>query len=87
MSRIIKISDASKARILAAQKARWSRLRAAAPAAAAAGEKTVRTCVHCGCTDDHACPGGCAWAIKHDATMTGVCSQCVPKEIKLVDSL
>ena len=21
----------------------------------------VKACVECGCTDDHACPGGCAW--------------------------
>lgn len=46
-----------------------------------------RACVHCGCTDSHACPGGCAWSIKHKATPTGVCSRCVPKEIKLVDRL
>jgi hypothetical protein len=38
-----------------------------------------RTCVHCGCTDSHACPGGCAWAIKHKATHTGVCTACVRK--------
>jgi hypothetical protein len=46
-----------------------------------------RTCVHCGCTDSNACAGGCGWAIKHQATLTGVCSQCVPKEIKPVDAL
>lgn len=22
---------------------------------------TERACRYCGCTDDHACPGGCAW--------------------------
>lgn len=22
---------------------------------------TDRTCRYCGCTDDRACPGGCAW--------------------------
>lgn len=47
----------------------------------------VRVCVHCGCTDSRACMGGCTWMIKHQATNTGVCSQCVPKEIKLVDAL
>lgn len=47
-----------------------------------------RVCVHCGCSDNHACHfPGCVWSIKHKATPTGVCSQCVPKEIKLVDSL
>jgi hypothetical protein len=35
-----------------------------------------RTCVHCGCTDSHACPGGCSWVEKHKATPTGVCSNC-----------
>jgi hypothetical protein len=79
-----KISKAAKSRILAAQKARWARIKSAP---AAAPENPVRTCVHCGCTDDHACPGGCSWAIQHTATPTGVCSQCVPKEITLVDSL
>jgi hypothetical protein len=29
-------------------------------------------CVRCGCTDDHACPGGCIWA---NAAMT-LCSRC-----------
>jgi len=46
-----------------------------------------RVCVHCGCTDSHACRGGCSWAVLHKATPTGVCSQCVPKEIKIIDSL
>lgn len=27
------------------------------------GVPTVRTCWSCGCTDDRACPGGCAWAV------------------------
>jgi hypothetical protein len=46
-----------------------------------------RKCVHCGCTDGNACPGGCSWAIIHKGANTGVCSQCVPKETKLVDAL
>lgn len=46
-----------------------------------------RTCVHCGCTDSKACLGGCSWSAKHRATLTGVCSRCVRKERKLVDSL
>lgn len=28
-------------------------------------------CRYCGCTDGHACPGGCAWAQKD------VCTNCV----------
>jgi hypothetical protein len=35
-----------------------------------------RTCVHCGCTDSHACPGGCSWVVLHKHTPTGVCSNC-----------
>jgi hypothetical protein len=31
------------------------------------------TCKRCGCTDDHACPGGCSWA---DETHM-LCTQCV----------
>lgn len=38
--------------------------------------RTKRTCVHCGCTDDKACKGGCCWIVQHRATATGVCSQC-----------
>lgn len=37
-------------------------------------DKTVRTCRVCGCTDDHACPGGCYW-VEDD-----LCSECVGKE-------
>jgi hypothetical protein len=29
-----------------------------------------RRCRHCGCTDDHACPGGCYW-VEDD-----LCSEC-----------
>lgn len=39
-----------------------------------------RMCVHCGCTDSRACPGGCHWVVEHAATPTGVCSRCVEKE-------
>jgi len=46
-----------------------------------------RTCVHCGCTDSKGCRGGCSWMIRHKKTPTGVCSQCLEKEMKLVDSL
>lgn len=37
------------------------------------GYITVRTCRICGCTDDHACPGGCYW-VEED-----LCSECVGK--------
>ncbi len=33
----------------------------------------VRTCQICGCTDDHACPGGCYW-VEDD-----LCSVCAEK--------
>ena len=35
------------------------------------------TCRWCKCTEDHACPGGCAWA---DAGQT-LCSACVPIDV------
>lgn len=38
-----------------------------------------RQCVYCGCTDSRACAGGCAWAVLHPATRTGVCTSCVDK--------
>lgn len=37
---------------------------------------TERVCVRCGCTDSHACPGGCSWVVKHKHSNTGVCSAC-----------
>ena len=36
-------------------------------------EEDVRRCRVCGCTDDHACPGGCYW-VEED-----LCSECVGK--------
>jgi hypothetical protein len=33
----------------------------------------VRTCSKCGCTDEAACPGGCAWASRNP----DICSSCV----------
>jgi hypothetical protein len=36
----------------------------------------VATCIGCGCTDDHACPGGCAWLRVDYEEGLGVCSQC-----------
>jgi hypothetical protein len=43
-----------------------------------------RTCVHCGCTDSRACPGGCHWIFKHKATPTGVCSGCMYVQMGIV---
>lgn len=36
----------------------------------------LRTCRSCGCTDLHACAGGCEWALLDIETPTGVCSTC-----------
>ena len=35
----------------------------------------VRTCRACGCTDMHACPGGCYWV------GADLCSACAPKAV------
>lgn len=35
-----------------------------------------RTCRGCGCTDRHACPGGCSWVLLDLGMATGVCSSC-----------
>lgn len=37
------------------------------------GALVERTCIHCGCTDAEACPGGCSWATVSE------CSACVPR--------
>ena len=34
------------------------------------------TCVDCGCTDSHACAGGCSWSQIDRVEKTGVCSRC-----------
>jgi hypothetical protein len=36
----------------------------------------LRTCRGCGCTDLHACPGGCAWVLLDVEIPTGICSAC-----------
>lgn len=40
----------------------------------------MSTCIGCGCTDEHACPGGCSW-LRVDSVDAhaglGVCSNCV----------
>ncbi|MEG0854567.1 MAG: AAA family ATPase [Angelakisella sp.] len=33
-------------------------------------DRTVKKCRVCGCTNDHACPGGCYWV------ETNLCSRC-----------
>ncbi len=38
-----------------------------------------KTCVMCGCTDSHACPGGCSWVHVFKFGAAGVCSQCAEK--------
>lgn len=35
-----------------------------------------RFCRGCGCTDSHACPGGCSWVLLDIASATGICSTC-----------
>jgi hypothetical protein len=37
------------------------------------------TCVICGCTEYHACPGGCSWTVLDDLTGRGLCSACAEK--------
>lgn len=38
---------------------------------------TIRTCICCGCDDEHACAGGCAWhfqSVVHPDL--GICTNC-----------
>ncbi len=43
-------------------------------------QQVVRCCRVCGCTEDHACPGGCAWIEEPDPeTGLGLCSACYAK--------
>lgn len=42
----------------------------------ARSKTTARTCRGCGCTDDHACQGGCHWVLLDVNSPTGVCSTC-----------
>jgi len=35
-----------------------------------------RECRVCGCDDNHACEGGCAWVLLDIHEPTGVCSAC-----------
>lgn len=34
-------------------------------------------CVRCGCTESHACEGGCAWVICPSTLRPGLCTQCL----------
>lgn len=36
----------------------------------------VTECIGCGCTDEQACEGGCAWVLVDEASGLGVCSRC-----------
>lgn len=36
----------------------------------------LRYCRGCGCTDSHACPGGCSWVLLDIEMPTGICSRC-----------
>jgi len=43
----------------------------------------VATCTECGCRDDRACPGGCAWVSVDRRKRTGVCTTCAkPKRAR-----
>ncbi len=48
----------------------------ATPEEAAATAPAARTCRVCGCTDEHACEGGCTWV------ETDLCSKCVTPPAK-----
>ena len=41
-------------------------------------EKQVMKCKYCGCTDDHACEGGCSWVAKN------VCSKCAAELVSVI---
>lgn len=40
------------------------------------GGQSERICRGCGCTDSHACPGGCSWVLLDIDTPSGICSSC-----------
>ena len=42
--------------------------------------KKEAKCKVCGCTDSHACPGGCYWIILNRVKGEGVCSNCKDKK-------
>lgn len=46
-----------------------------------------RHCVMCGCSDNHACAGGCSWVLCFSQTPTGVCSRCWGRFVKMIDTI
>lgn len=42
----------------------------------------IAVCIGCGCDDDRACPGGCAWLRVDRKAGLGVCSQCYPDVVR-----
>ena len=46
-----------------------------------------RTCVYCGCTDSHACDGGCFWIVTFQYGNVGVCSHCIAPHLPLAAAL
>ena len=49
-----------------------------APHASRIAALSVRTCRYCGCTDDHACEGGCWWIAAE------VCSSCAGRHVDAI---
>lgn len=43
-------------------------------------KKLIGACIYCGCTDDHACPGGCYWIISHKVCSNPKCVEKAKKE-------
>jgi hypothetical protein len=39
-------------------------------------EPPIASCIGCGCTDSHACLGGCHWLVVNRNQGVGVCSRC-----------
>lgn len=70
------ISARARAVAASAARAEANRLEEELAALRDADIPTVRTCWVCGCTDERACPGGCAWA-SPDAGVD-VCTTCQP---------
>lgn len=44
-------------------------------------KRNVRSCRHCGCTDNQACPDGCWW------TGDTLCSACTPSTTETITAL
>jgi hypothetical protein len=39
----------------------------------------VRTCTKCGCTEENACAGGCAWVGEPGSRFAELCTACLPR--------